>query len=236
MTSETTVESGGEAVDVIVPVLNEREMLPRFVDRMASLDGEYRLIIVDNGSSDGTLEYLRGLPGIRLIEHGEDLGYGRSLVDGMAAAAADTIVIIDADCEYPPEEIPALVGRIRAGERVVYASRFLAGASPQMSATRFWGNRYLTFMFNLLYRQRLTDLYTGMKAMRREAVAGFHFERDGFEHVAELAALLSRRGLVISEVPVRYEPRSTGSSKMRHVPELLKALYCLARYRVVRDA
>jgi glycosyltransferase involved in cell wall biosynthesis len=222
------------AVDVIIPVLNEREMLPVFMKRIEGSGLPLHLIFIDNGSDDGTLEYVSEQPGATLIAHGENLGYGRSLVDGMKAANAATIMIIDADCEYPPEAIPRLIEAVEAGADVVYGSRFLDGGRVDMSRTRAWGNRFLTGLFNLLYRQHITDLYTGMKAMRRDAFAGMDFRRDGFEHVAELAARLSRRGYEISEVPVEYSPRCTGRSKMRHIPELLKALTSLVYFRVVR--
>lgn len=236
-TQEERTDTGGYATaDVIVPVLNERDMLPDFIERIAALGLPLNLIFVDNGSSDGTLEYLRGIPGVKLIAHGENLGYGRSLVDGMMAATSDCLVIIDADCEYPPEAIPRLLAALASGSTVVYGSRFQAGGPPGMSLVRAGGNRFLTGLFNLLYQQRLTDLYTGMKGLRREALEGLRFRRDGFEHVAELAARLSRRGYAIDEIPVEYSPRRTGRSKMRHVPELLKAFACLAYFRVAGHA
>jgi hypothetical protein len=97
------------------------------------------------------------------------------------------------------------------------------------------GNRGLTALFNLLYGQRLTDLYSGMKALRRPAFRGLSFKRSGFDHVVELAAKVARRGILIGEVPVEYTPRQTGRSKMKHVPELLKAVYGLMVFRVGRN-
>ena len=99
-----------EGVDVVVPVLNEREMLPRFLDRVDSLGLPLHLIFVDNGSVDGTLECLTTRPEITVIAHGRNLGYGRSLADGLSASKADRVIIIDADGEYPPEAIPLLLG------------------------------------------------------------------------------------------------------------------------------
>lgn len=219
------------AVDVVVPVLNEVEMLPAFLARAAALDARLNLIFVDNGSTDGTLDLLRATPGIKLIEHGRNLGYGRSLADGLLAAQAERVVIIDADCEYPPEAIPALLQALETAP-AVYASRFLGGGRVDMSALRRSGNRFLSAVFNALYGQGLTDLYTGMKALRRGAYAGMPFARPGFEHVVELAAGLALRGHRIAEVAVAYTPRSTGRSKMRHLPELLKALGVMLKMRL----
>lgn len=223
----------GVRADVIVPVLNEAEMLPGFLERIDALGLPLNLIFVDNGSTDGTLELLRSRPDITLIAHGGNLGYGRSLIDGMRASRAPIAIVIDADCEYPPEGIPRLLEAL-AVHPVVYASRFLRGGLIDMSWLRYRGNRLLTVFYNILYGQRLTDLYTGMKGMRHEAIAGLPFDRSGFEHVAELAARLSRRGIHIAEIAIDYQPRRTGRSKMRHIPELMKAIYVLAAYRAGR--
>ncbi|MEW5912231.1 MAG: glycosyltransferase family 2 protein [Thermodesulfobacteriota bacterium] len=231
----TTAPASEPVADVVVPVLNEVEMLPRFLARVAALKLPLRLICVDNGSRDGTLELLRARPEITLIEHGRNLGYGRSLADGLLASRAERVVIIDADCEYPPEAIPVLLAGLERAP-VVYASRFLGGRALDMSPLRQAGNRLLTAIFNLLYGQRLTDLYTGMKALRREAFQGLAFRYGGFEHVVELAAGLARRGLVLAEAPVEYTPRQTGRSKMRHLPEVLKALGVMLKLRVAGRA
>lgn len=222
-----------QRVDVVVPVLNEREMLPRFLKRIEALALPLRIICVDNGSTDGTLEYLASRPDISVIVHDRNLGYGRSLADGLRVSTADRVIIIDADCEYPPEAIPRLLRGLEQSP-MVYASRFLDGGRIDMSRTRAWGNRALTALFNLVYGQRLTDLYTGMKGLRRSAFQGLSFRRSGFEHVVELAAKVSRRGHKIGEVPVAYTPRQTGRSKMRHIPELLKAFHVLFYFRVTR--
>jgi glycosyltransferase involved in cell wall biosynthesis len=220
---------------VVVPVLNEARMLPSFLERINALGLDLGLIFVDNGSTDGTLEYLAACPGITLIAHGRNLGYGRSLADGMTLATSDRVVIIDADCEYPPEAIPALLAALDE-HPVVYASRFKDGGRVDMSWTRRAGNRLLTAIFNLLYGQGLTDLYTGMKALRRGSYEGMPFQRSGFEHVAELAAGLALRGVAMAEVAVTYAPRRTGRSKMRHLPEVAKALGVMLKMRVLGSA
>jgi glycosyltransferase involved in cell wall biosynthesis len=222
-------------VDVIVPVLNEREMLPKFLSRVDALGIPLTLTFVDNGSTDGTLEYLHSHTNATIIAHGENLGYGRSLVDGLKACTNDKIIIIDADCEYPPEAIPDLLDAL-AHSPVVYASRFLRGNKIDMSISRRWGNRLLTALYNLLFAQRLTDLYTGMKGMRRQAFEGLAWKRNGFDHVAEFAAKIALRNTKITEIPVVYTPRQTGRSKMHHVPELIKAIACLFYLRAVGNA
>ena len=217
--------------DLVVPVFNEREILPLFLNRIEALPLTLNLIFIDNGSTDGTVEFLRARPGITFISHDKNLGYGRSLIDGLLLSTSEKVIIIDADCEYPPEAIPLLLDRL-ATASVVYGSRFLSRWPVDMSHSRKWGNNILTIFFNLLYRQGLTDLYTGMKALRREAFQGLSFTRSGFEHVVELAACLALRGHRIVEIPIAYTPRQTGRSEMRHLKEGLKALMVMISYRL----
>ena len=113
-----------DKVDVIVPVFNEEDGLPEFLERTTGLDLNLQLICIDNASTDKSLALLKEYQEIKVIEHATNEGYGASLRDGMQAATADKIIIIDADCEYPPEAIPALVNALDEFE-VVYTSRFL---------------------------------------------------------------------------------------------------------------
>ncbi len=220
-----------EMTDVVIPVFNEREILPLFLDRIEALPLPLNLIFVDNRSTDGTVEFLKAKPGITLISHSNNLGYGRSLIDGLLCSTVEKVIIIDADCEYPPESIPRLLDRLTTAS-VVYGSRFLSGGPVDMSPSRKWGNKMLTFFFNLLYHQGLSDLYTGMKAIRREAFQDLSFTRSGFEHVVELAACLALRGHHIVEIPIAYTPRQTGRSEMRHLKEVLKALMVMISCRL----
>jgi dolichol-phosphate mannosyltransferase len=217
--------------DVVVPVFNELKALPLFLNRIEALPLTLNLIFIDNGSTDGTVEFLRARPGITFISHGKNLGYGRSLIDGLFCSTSEKVIIIDADCEYPPEAIPLLLKSL-ASASVVYGSRFLSGGAVDMSPSRKWGNKILTILFNLLYHQSLTDLYTGMKALRREAFQNLTFTKSGFEHVVELAAGLALGGHRIVEIPIAYTPRQTGRSQMRHLKEGLKALKVMISHRV----
>ena len=150
---------------------------------------------------------------------------------GIEAGAGEIVVIIDADLEYPPESIPALLDAVSEHE-VVYCSRFLGPRPPDMPLFRRLGNRLMSGLYNVLYGQRVTDLYTGMKGFRRDAFPVAALARDGFEHGAEIAALISFSGRRIHEIPVAYTPRRKGASKMRHVPEALKLAFYVLAYRV----
>jgi len=221
-------------VAVVTPVLNERQSIAEFCRRVRAASPDAELICVDNASTDGTAEFLAASPAIRLIRHERNLGYGASIRDGLAATTARKVVIIDADLEYPPEAIPDFVSALDRTP-VVYGSRFLPSKPPEMPLLRRTGNRALSALFNLLFRQRTTDLYTGMKALHRDAVDVLDLKQDGFEHVVEMGAQLARSGFRIREIPVTYAPRTRGVSKMRHIPETLKYLRFVVRYRLVTD-
>jgi glycosyltransferase involved in cell wall biosynthesis len=213
---------------VLVPVRNERESLPGFHDRVRALGFADRVLYVDNASSDGTVDLLRRLGSGRVLVHERDLGYGASIRDGIAADRAAKVVVLDADLEYPPEAVPRLLAALDR-HPVVYASRFRGERPPDMPWLRRAGNRAVTALFNLLFRQRTTDLYTGMKGLRREVCDQLELERTGFEHVVELAAQVARAGHAIAEIDVVYSPRQAGRSKMRHLPETVKCLALLLR-------
>lgn len=217
-----------DAVDIVVPILNEVESLDPFLTRLERLGLREALLFVDNGSTDGTLEHLAAA-GARVLRHDRNLGYGASVRDGIAAGTGEKIVIIDADLEYPPEAIPRLLAALDAAP-AVYCSRFLGAVPPPMPAFRLLGNRLLSGLANALYRQRTTDLYTGMKGLRRSALPLAALRRDGFEHGAEIAALIAFSGHRIAEIGVEYTPRQRGASKMRHIPETLKLLAYLFWY------
>lgn len=220
-----------DRIDVIVPVFNEEEGLPEFLERITSLDLNLHLICVDNASTDNSLTLLKESEAIEIIEHATNEGYGASLRDGMRAATAEKIIIIDADCEYPPEAIPALVSALDE-HQVVYASRFLDDRNKGMGTLKMYGNKIISTMFNLLFSQKVTDLYTGSKGLRRSAIANLKMERNGFEHVLEIAARLAKKGVMIQEIAVDFRARSTGRSKMSHIPETVKYLYLLVFYHL----
>ena len=212
-------------VDIVVPILNERECLGELLDRLTLSCPGARLIFVDNGSTDGTLELLAER-GVDTVKHAQNEGYGQSLRDGIAAGTRSLVLTIDADLEYPPEAAQELLAAL-ARSHVVYGSRFL-GAKPNMSLTRRLGNRALTVVFNLVCRQHLTDLYTGIKAFRRDVFDGVVFREQGFSFVVEFAVHAARR-CRIAEIAVPYHARARGTSKMRHFQEGLRALATLVR-------
>ncbi len=219
-------------IDIVVPVYNEEAVVTELVERLGRACPDAKLFFVDNASTDRTVEILERLEAGTLICHGSNLGYGQSLRDGIAAGKGEFIVMIDADLEYHPEDIPALVEALER-HRAVYGSRWRKTPAPLVPWLRRLGNRLVSGLFNRLFRQEVSDLYTGIRAVRRSALPP-RLNRAGFEYVLELAAALARSGVPIGEVPVGYTPRTQGQSKMRHVPEFLKFAWCLVRFRMSR--
>ncbi len=218
-----------ETIDVIIPVLNEEASLPDFCRRLLALPLQLRPIFVDNCSTDNSCEIIKTVPGAVLIRHGSNEGYGASLRDGIHASDADKIIIIDADGEYPPESIPEMIAALDSYE-VVYGSRFAGRQQKKIPWSRAMGNTMVTTLFNRIFRQELTDLYTGFKGFRRRTVYELPMHHNGFEHVLEIAARLARNNIKIHEIPVQYRMREMGKSKMSHFQEGFKLLYLMTSF------
>lgn len=216
------------SLSIIVPVYNEESSIDDFFERIDRLGLADALVFVDNASTDSTLARIEALPKGKVIRHAENLGYGASVRDGLAASDSDDIIITDADLEFPPEIIPEMLEALR-DHRVVHGSRFL-DRTPRMTFVRRVGNRFISGFYNILFRQHTTDLCTGVKGMRREAFALDELRLDGFDGAMEIAVLFAISGAEIHDVALVYEPRVRGRSKMRHVPELLRFMRCLVGF------
>ncbi len=218
-----------DRIDVIVPVYNEEEILPEFHRRLRALDLPLNIVYVDNCSTDNSVGILSSFADVTLIRHERNEGYGASLLDGIAASSNEKIIIIDADCEYPPEAIPRLVDRLDSSD-AVYTSRFLDDRNDFMPLTKRLGNKFISRLFNMLYNQQVTDLYTGCKGLRRSRLKGMTLNCKGFEHVLELGVQLAVKNIRIEEIGVEFTPRHTGTAKMQHLTETAKYFYLIFFY------
>jgi glycosyltransferase involved in cell wall biosynthesis len=224
----------GRAVDIVVPVCNEVDSVAELYARVERLGLADALIFVDNGSTDGTAERLAALPRARVIRHATNQGWGASVCDGIAASDGACIVLIDGDLEYAPEAIPTLLEALQRAP-VVYGSRFRGLRPPAMPLARRLGNRALSGVYNRLFRQHVTDFATGLKGLRRDAVPLARLRQRGWQHGAEIAALVALSGHRIEEIAVEYTPRQRGRSKLRPVREALKVIGYLLAYRLRGD-
>jgi glycosyltransferase involved in cell wall biosynthesis len=224
-------------VSVIVPVYNEADTVAEVVARVLALDPAWEVVLVDDGSTDGTPAALADLPSDpRLLVHRlpANLGKGAAVRTGLALARGEFVVVQDADLELEPEELTRVLAPLLAGEaEAVYGSRFRQGRGGAPLGL-YWANRALTLVANLLYRCRLTDEATGYKACSRELWLSLNLQAVGFELCPEVTAKLLRRGARIREVPVAYRPRGKQQGKkLRALRDGLRALWTLLKWRVL---
>ena len=221
-------------LSVVMPVYNERDTIESMVARVLAVPGiRLELIVVDDGSKDGTTDILRGLQGkygfkLFLKENG---GKGSALRRGFQEVTGNLVVIQDADTEYSPEEFPELIELICQGRAdVVYGSRFL-GRHRVFLFTHYLGNLFLTLLTNVLYNTMLTDMETCYKAMRVEVLQSFSLESDGFGIEPELTAKIFKRGYRVYEVPITYDGRGYDEGKKITWRDGVVALWVLIKYR-----
>jgi len=220
---------------IVIPVYNELATVARVVSRVAALPLDKEILIVDDCSTDGTVEVLKKLEdveGITLVLKSENEGKGAALRTGFDHAKGDIIVIQDADLEYDPLEIPRLLDPILQDQAdVVYGSRFLESTRSTSRIHRM-GNGLLTQLSNLFSGLKLTDMETCYKAFRRDVLDSVELTQNRFGVEPELTAKLARRGYRFTEVPITYQPRSYAEGKKIGIKDLFKAFWCIGRYGV----
>jgi glycosyltransferase involved in cell wall biosynthesis len=224
-------------LSVIIPVYNEVESIKVILKRVQDTKLASEIILVDDGSKDGTrdvLKKLEGEPGLHIVLHERNRGKGAAVKTGMAAARGDVLLIQDADLEYDPRDYPELLRPIEEGVAdVVYGSRFLGRAHR---VTMFWhmvANRMLTFMTNILYNTILTDMETGYKVFRREVIEGMIIRANSFNFEPEFTAKILKRKYRIFEVPITFNPRDYTQGKKIKLHDAFEAVWALLRYRFV---
>lgn len=222
-------------LSVIIPVYNEKSTISEVIEKVSAveLSVEKEIIVVDDGSTDGTVEALELSKGklARTYLTPVNVGKGAAVRIGLTMVTGDIILIQDADLELDPNEFATLLAPIIDGEAsVVYGSRFLKNNSVPRS--RILANQFLTWMTNILFRTKLTDMETAYKAFTREAADKLHLEANRFEIEPELTAQFARLGYKIVEVPITYRPRTTLEGKKIKWKDGVKALWTLVKYRL----
>lgn len=218
-------------LSVIIPVYNERETIAEALRRVKAVPIEKEIIVVDDASTDGSLELLARDAEIRLLRHPENRGKGSAIRTALAAVTGDVVIIQDADLEYDPSDYPLLVEPIRRGEaRVVYGSRFLQ-SRPRMRWTNLLCNRLLALAANVLYGARITDEATCYKVFDAALLRELPLVCRRFEFCPEVTAKLRRRGVRIHEVPIRYTARTFDAGKKIRAWDAVEAFWTLLRYR-----
>jgi glycosyltransferase involved in cell wall biosynthesis len=224
-------------LSIIIPVYNEVKNINEIIKRVQAQKLANEIIIVDDGSSDGTRNLLQEMDGkkkVRVILHERNQGKGAAVVTGLKAAKGDVLLIQDADLEYDPRDYPHILKPIEEGlADVVYGSRFLGGARR---ATMFWhmvANKLLTTMTNILYDTILTDMETGYKVFRRSVIDGMVLRAKRFDFEPEFTAKVLKRHYRIYEVPITFNPRDYSEGKKIKLKDAFEAVWTLLKYRFV---
>jgi glycosyltransferase involved in cell wall biosynthesis len=238
-------------ISIIVPAFNESATVGAVIDRLLTipLPASREIIVINDGSSDGTREVLEryaGAESVRVVHAVRNRGKGYAIRVGIAAARGDVVAIQDADLELDPAQIGELVAPILAGEAdVVYGSRFLSGrgsapafaplrllaGQPDVPRVTVLANRALTALTNVLYGSSLTDMETCYKIMRTSVARGLELSADRFDIEPEITARLLRGGHRILELPVRFNARSRAAGKKIGWRDGVSAVRMLVRHR-----
>ena len=221
-------------LSVVMPVYNERDTIEQIIPRVLAVPVRIELIVVDDGSTDGTRDLLTALRQkyeFNLIFQPKNGGKGAALRRGFQEVTGDLVVIQDADLEYSPEEFPELIELICKGRAdVVYGSRFI-GRHRVFMFTHYAGNRLLTLITNALYNTMLTDMETCYKVMRTEVLRSFTLQSNGFGIEPELTAKIFKRNYRVYEVPITYDGRGYDEGKKITWRDGVVALWVLLKYR-----
>jgi len=235
-------------LSIIIPVYNEAATLYEILARVIRTPFNKELVIVDDGSGDGTVEILRDTNSLKAslshhaeaafdlktLFHGRNSGKGTAIRTALSAVTGDIVLIQDADLEYDPSEYSALISPILEGKAdVVYGSRFLGSSHRVLFFWHSVGNRFLTLISNMFTNLNLTDMEVGYKAFRTDVLKNITLRSSRFDFEPEVTARIARHGCRIYEVPISYAGRTYAEGKKINWKDGFHALWAIIRYNVL---
>jgi glycosyltransferase involved in cell wall biosynthesis len=223
-------------VSVVIPVYNEVSTIREIVVRVQAVDLDKEIIIVDDGSTDGTREQLQKITlsqeNIKVFYHDRNQGKGAALRTGFEAATGDIVIIQDADLEYDPREYPVLLEPILDGRAdIVYGSRFLGGPHRVLFFWHYLGNKFLTLLSNALTNLNLTDMETCYKVFRREVLSDIQLKSNRFGFEPEFTAKIAKKDFRIYETSISYSGRTYAEGKKIGWKDGVKAIVAIIWFR-----
>jgi len=222
-------------ISVVVPVYNEKNTIREIVRRIQQVSFEKEIIIVDDYSTDGTREILKGMAGnnLKILFHDKNQGKGAALRTGFQEVTGDIVIIQDADLEYNPQEYSILIQPILDGKAdAVYGSRFLACPHRVLLFWHYVGNKFLTTLSNLFTNLNLTDMETCYKAFRSSLLKNIEIESKRFGFEPEITAKLAKLKCRIYEVPISYSGRDYSEGKKINWKDGIAAFFWIIRYNI----
>lgn len=228
-------------LSVIIPAYNEEKTIMEIVNKVVKVplnNIKKEIIIIDDFSTDKTKEILKKIRNrnIKIFYHLKNMGKGSAIRTALKHATGDIILIQDADLEYNPQEYPKLlIPIIKGNQKVVYGTRlaYIKSTRRNMNIVHFIGNLFLTFMTNILYGSKISDMETGYKIMKKEVLSKIKLNAKRFDFEPEITAKILKRGYKIYEVPITFQARKFKEGKKITWRDGIKAIYYLIKYRFI---
>lgn len=226
-------------LSIIIPVFNEKKTIRDIIKKVILapvLDYKKEIIVIDDGSNDGTEEILKSLKekyNFSLLRHSKNLGKGAAIRTGLKKVTGEVVLIQDADLEYDPSDYQVLLNAFDKKFPVVYGSRNLKRKNRGYFLN-FLAGKFLTIFFNILFGSHLTDITTGYKLFKSDIIKNINLESKGFEFCEEVTAKVLRSGYSIKEVPIHYYPRKFSQGKKIRFFDGIIALFTILKYRIKR--